>query len=63
MKRLFRYTIGIVVSLLPLFSCMGQSIIDRAKRDSIPLYKRTLISAGEIIALNMGVWAFDRYVG
>lgn len=62
MKRLFRYTIGIVVSLLPLFSCMGQSIIDRAKRDSIPLYKRTLISAGEIIALNMGVWAFDRYV-
>ena len=32
------------------------------KADSSSLWKRTLISASEILSINMGVWAFDRYV-
>ena len=62
MRQLLKYTIGVLISFLPLLTCVGQSFVNRAKRDSIPSYQRTLISLGEIVTLNMGVWAFDRYI-
>ena len=62
MRQLLKYTIGVLISSLPLLPCMGQGFVNRVKRDSIPAYKRTLISLGEVVTLNMGVWAFDRFV-
>ena len=62
MRQLSKNTVALLFALFFLAPCFSQDMVYTFKADSSSLWKRTLISASEILSINMGVWAFDRYV-
>ena len=62
MSQLNKNIIVLFFALLLIAPCFSQNRVYSFKSDSSSVWKRTLISAGEVFTINMGVWAFDRYV-
>lgn len=62
MKQAEKYIISVVLIIFVATHCIGQTLSCRSINDSIHSKKKPFLALGEIATINMGVWAFDRYV-
>ena len=62
MEQFRRYIVVWIIVLFAVFPSLGQSFADMVKADTIGVRKKNpYLALGEILTINMGVWAFDRF--